>query len=70
MRNTITEPPRSLTPITVTVPVALSLTGIGRTKFYELVNEGRIKTIAVGRRTLVLYSSLLALADEHDGGAR
>jgi excisionase family DNA binding protein len=50
-------------PVTVTVPTALRLTGLGRTKFYELINEGRIKTVTVGRRRLVVYSSLEALAE-------
>jgi excisionase family DNA binding protein len=48
-------------PITVTVPVALAITGIGRTKFYELVKDGRIRTLKIGTRTLVVYASLEAL---------
>ena len=31
-------------PITVTVNAALDLTGLGRTKFYELIQSGVIKT--------------------------
>ena len=49
-------------PITVTINTGLELTGIGRTKFYELINEGIIKTITVGRRRLVVFSSLEELA--------
>jgi excisionase family DNA binding protein len=52
-----------LKPITVTVPTALSVTGIGRTKFYELVKAGRIRTVPIGRRTLVIYADLEKLAD-------
>jgi len=48
-------------PLALTVAEALKATGLGRTKFYELVNEGRIKTISLGRRRLVIYSSLEAL---------
>ena len=33
----------SLKPIMVTVATALAVTGLGRTKFYELVKEGRIR---------------------------
>jgi len=51
-----------LKPITVTIPTALSLSGIGRTKFYELIHEGKIKTVIVGRRRLVIFSSLEELA--------
>ena len=49
-------------PLSVTVPTALAITQLGRTKFYELVNNGRIKTVKVGSRTLVNYASLEALA--------
>jgi excisionase family DNA binding protein len=52
----------SLKPITVTVATAFAVTGLGRTKFYELVKAGRIRTVAIGRRTLVVYASLEELA--------
>lgn len=45
-------------PITVTINTGLELTGLGRTKFYELINEGKIKTVTLGRRRLVVFSSL------------
>jgi len=53
----------SLKPITVTVATALAVTGLGRTKFYELVKAGRIKTVAIGRRTLVVYADLERLVE-------
>lgn len=53
----------ALKPITVTVPTALAVTGLGRTKFYELVKEGRIRTVAIGRRTLVIFADLEKLAE-------
>lgn len=49
-------------PITVTVNNALELTGLGRTKLYELISQGTIKTVTIGRRRLVVYASLEALA--------
>lgn len=52
-----------LKPVTVTVETALKLSGLGRTKFYQLANEGRIKTITIGRRRLVVFASLEALAN-------
>jgi excisionase family DNA binding protein len=52
-----------LKPITVTVPTALAVTGLGRTKFYELIKEGRIRTVAIGRRTLVIFADLEKLAE-------
>jgi len=57
-----------LKPITVTVPTALAVTGLGRTKFYELVKDGRIRTIAIGRRTLVIFADLEKLADAAASG--
>jgi excisionase family DNA binding protein len=58
----------ALKPITVTVTTALAVTGLGRTKFYELVKEGRIRTIAIGRRTLVIFADLEKLAELATGG--
>jgi excisionase family DNA binding protein len=57
-----------LKPITVTVPTALAVTGLGRTKFYELVKQGRIRTVAIGRRTLVIFADLEKLAEGGTGG--
>jgi excisionase family DNA binding protein len=57
-----------LKPITVTVATALAVTGIGRTKFYELVKEGRIRTVAIGRRTLVIFADLEKLAEARSVG--
>lgn len=54
---------QNLKPITVTVETALKVSGLGRTKFYELINEGTIKTITIGRRRLVVFASLEALAN-------
>lgn len=49
-------------PITVTVPEALRLSGLGRTKVYELIGNGTLKTVQIGRRRLVVFASLEALA--------
>lgn len=43
---------------------ALSL---GRTKIYELINEGRLTTFKIGRRTLVRAASVHALAAGCEG---
>lgn len=40
--------------------------GLGRTKIYELINAGKLKTIKIGRRTLVKADSIRALADGGD----
>jgi hypothetical protein len=48
-------------PLAVTVPSACRLIGLGNTKMWELIKLGRVKTTCVGRRRLVVYSSLEAL---------
>ena len=37
--------------------------GIGRTKFYELLEEGAFKSVKIGRRRLVVSESLDAIID-------
>jgi excisionase family DNA binding protein len=45
-------------PITVRVREANRLTGIGRSKLYELIATGEIEIVKVGRITLVPVASL------------
>lgn len=45
-------------PITVRVKDACRLTGIGRSKLYELIGDGEIDTIKVGTITLIPMTSL------------
>jgi len=47
--------------LTVTVDEALAMIGIGRTRFYELVADGTISTVKLGRRRLVHVDSLRLL---------
>ena len=47
--------------LAVTVKSACRLIGVGNTKTWSLIKEGRVKTTRVGRRRLILYSSLKAL---------
>ncbi|MGA9795718.1 MAG: helix-turn-helix domain-containing protein [Rhizomicrobium sp.] len=44
---------------TCTIKEACKAAGMGRTKFYKLINGGELKTISVGRRRLVQVPSLL-----------
>lgn len=48
----------SFDPISVRVPIALKMTGLSRSKFYELVEDGEIEIAKVGRSTLVVVDSL------------
>jgi excisionase family DNA binding protein len=47
--------------LTCTIAEACQATGLGRTKLYELIGEGHLDTTTIGRRRLVLVSSLRAL---------
>ncbi|CAM5616198.1 Excisionase family DNA binding protein OS=Sphingobium scionense OX=1404341 GN=GGQ90_005883 PE=4 SV=1 [Sphingobium scionense] len=47
-------------PLTVRIKTATRLTGIGRSKLYELFAEGAIETVKVGASTLVVMQSLRA----------
>jgi excisionase family DNA binding protein len=44
---------------TCTIKEACTASGVGRTKFYELINGGELKITSVGRRRLVQVPSLL-----------
>ena len=50
-----------LAPLTVRIPVAVQLTGIGRSKLYELIAAGEVETVKVGASTLVTVASLRRL---------
>ena len=50
------------------------LVGIGRTKFYELIDSGDIESVRVGRRRLIPHDALVAFverlrSEQHQGAA-
>ena len=47
--------------LTCTVPEACQVSGLGRTKLYELIGNGRLETRTIGRRRLILVRSLTGL---------
>lgn len=49
--------------LTATVKEACEITGLGKTKLYDLMNAGAIRTTTVGRRRLVSMDSLRALLE-------
>lgn len=53
---------QSSPPILVTIPEACRLIGIGRTRLYELIRAQQIDGVKIGKRTLIRYESLQALA--------
>jgi len=44
------------------IPDAARALGVGRSKAYELIAEGKLETICIGRRRLVRTDSIRALA--------
>jgi excisionase family DNA binding protein len=50
-------------PIAVRIPEAMRLTGIGRSKLYELIASGDIETAKVGTCTLITFISLRKLIE-------
>jgi excisionase family DNA binding protein len=56
-------------PLAVTVPVALRITGLGRTTFYRLLKEGAITSVTIGRRRLINFASLERLTGASEAAA-
>ena len=52
-----------VSPLTVRIPVAIQLTGIGRSKLYELIKSGEVETVKIGTATLVTMASLRRLVE-------
>jgi excisionase family DNA binding protein len=46
----------------LSIAEAASALRIGRSKTYDLINEGRLVTVTIGRRRLVRLDSVQALA--------
>ena len=47
-----------MTKLSVTLPEAIAMTGIGRSTFYVLFNEGKLRPIKSGRRTLIMVEEI------------
>lgn len=54
----------------VTVPDAAALLAVSRSKMYEVIGEGNIATVEIGRARRVWVRDLLAYIEEHRGYAR
>lgn len=55
--------------LTVRIPQAAQLLGIGRSTFYKLMQAGEVETIKLGRSTLIPVASIEALlAKRRQGG--
>jgi len=49
--------------ICCSIPEACLVSGFGRTTIYSLISSRRVKTVKIGRRTLINIQSLLALLE-------
>ena len=47
----------TIEPLTVRISTAVQLTGISRSRLYELIQSGELETVKVGRSTLIPYRS-------------
>jgi excisionase family DNA binding protein len=56
--------------LTCTINEACEMTGLGRTKLYELIGDGHLSTTTVGRRRLVVVHSLLSLLESNTSERR
>jgi excisionase family DNA binding protein len=57
-----------LRPLAVRVREACRLTGIGRSKLYELIGAGEIKIVKVGTITLIPIQSLKSFLERRMNG--
>jgi excisionase family DNA binding protein len=57
-----------LRPIAMRVQEACRLTGIGRSKLYELIAAGEIEIVKVGTITLILIDSLQSFVELRKNG--
>lgn len=48
-------------PITTTINDTAKALGLGRTSIYQLIREGRLEAVKIGRRTLVKVDSIRRL---------
>lgn len=54
----------AMEPITVRIPEAIRLTGLSRSRLYELLRDREIEFIKVGASTLILVASLRSWVEE------
>ena len=53
-------------PIAMSPRDAATSIGVSRSTLYRLIDSGQLRTVKIGRRTLIPFSCLLALLDQSD----
>lgn len=51
----------TIKPLSVTIRDACKVTGLGRSKIYELIADGRLAIVKIDKRTLIPYDELARL---------
>jgi hypothetical protein len=52
------EPRESIELLAVRIPTAQAMLGLGRSKLYDLMDSGAIRTVKAGRARLVIVQSI------------
>ncbi len=63
MNAKATPPPELSTAISYTILDACKVTGLGKSKLYELASAGKIRLVKVGRRSLIPATDLRNLVE-------
>lgn len=53
-----------LEPLAVRIPTAMQLIGVRRSTIYALIKAGQLRTVKLGRATLITMSSLRQLVEQ------
>jgi excisionase family DNA binding protein len=62
--------PRPLEPQLLSVVAAMTVLNLGRTRLYELINTGRLRSVQEGRRRLIPLTAIrdyIALLEQEAG---
>jgi excisionase family DNA binding protein len=51
-------------PLLCSIPDAAKALSIGRSKLYQMMDEGLVQSVVIGRRRLVRIASIRALAEQ------
>lgn len=63
------EPERTIPPVSYSVEDAAKALGIGRTFVFQLIKEGKLKAVKLGRRTVIPVKECEALLSRLGGAA-
>ena len=53
----------TMEPLAVSINDTVRMLGVGRTSIYEMIKDGRLEALKLGRRTLIKTDSIRRLVD-------